>query len=141
MLPDLAYTVIHEAKSSGLLPDALAEIAEQMVFGIEEGAADYAVVSIAAGLYAHYQKLLEDKGLIDYDDMILAALKTLEEPDLRQLWQSRIFAIFEDEAQDSSPLQTQLLEILAADPEKPNAAKYCASGRSKPGNQLYVYAC
>ena len=120
VLPDLAYTVIHEAKSSGLLPNALADIAEQMVFGIEEGAADYAVVSIAAGLYSHYQKLLKDKGLIDYDDMILAALKTLEEPDLRRLWQSRIFAIFEDEAQDSSPLQTQLLEILAADPEDPN---------------------
>jgi len=117
VLPDLAYTVIHEAKSSGLLPNALAEIAEQMVFSIEEGAADYAVVSIAAGLYGHYQKLLEDNSLIDYDDMILAALKTLEEPALRQLWQSRIFAIFEDEAQDSSPLQTQLLEILAADPK------------------------
>ena len=119
VLPDLAYTVIHEAKSSGLLPDALAEIASQMTFGIEEGAADYAVVTIAAGLYAHYQRLLEDKGLIDYDDMILAALKTLEQPDLRQLWQTRIFAIFEDEAQDSSPLQTQLLEILAGDPENP----------------------
>ena len=119
VLPDLAYTVIHEAKSSGLLPDALAEIASQMTFGIEEGTADYAVVTVAAGLYAHYQRLLEDKGLIDYDDMILAALKTLEQPDLRQLWQTRIFAIFEDEAQDSSPLQTQLLEILAADPENP----------------------
>ena len=119
VLPDLAYTVIHEAKSSGLLPDALAEIASQMTFGIEEGAADYPVVTIAAGLYAHYQRLLEDKGLIDYDDMILAALKTLEEPAIRELWQTRIFAIFEDEAQDSSPLQTQLLEILAADPQNP----------------------
>ena len=117
VLPDLAYTVIHEAKSSGLLPDALAEIAQNMTFGIEEGAADYAVVSIAAGLYAHYQRLLADKGLIDYDDMILAALRTLEEPAIRQLWQSRIFAIFEDEAQDSSPLQTELLEVLAADPD------------------------
>ena len=117
VLPDLAYTVIHEAKSSGLLPDALAEIAQSMTFGIEEGAADYAVVSMAAGLYAHYQALLADKGLIDYDDMILAALRTLEEPAIRQLWQSRIFAIFEDEAQDSSPLQTELLEVLAADPE------------------------
>ena len=120
VLPDLAYTVIHEAKSSGLLPDALTEIAGEMTFGIEEGAADYPVVSIAAGLYGHYQGLLENKGLIDYDDMILAALKTLKEPTIRQLWQSRIFAIFEDEAQDSSPLQTQLLEILATDPETPS---------------------
>jgi DNA helicase II / ATP-dependent DNA helicase PcrA len=119
VLPALAYTVIHEAKSSGLLPDALAEIARSMTVGVPEGAADYAVVVIAAGLYAHYQKLLSDRGLIDYDDMILAALKTLAEPDIRQIWQSRIFAIFEDEAQDSSPLQTKLLEVLAADPVDP----------------------
>ncbi|EDX86820.1 UvrD/REP helicase subfamily [Synechococcus sp. PCC 7335] len=122
VLPGLAYTVIHEAKSSGLLPDALMEIAQRMTVRLEEDAVDYAVVVIAAGLYAHYQTLLSSQGLIDYDDMILAALKTLAEPDIRQLWQSRIFAIFEDEAQDSSPLQTQLLEALAgdaADPTRP----------------------
>ncbi|MGC1307285.1 MAG: ATP-dependent helicase [Phormidesmis sp.] len=119
VLPALAYTVIHEAKSSGLLPAELAEIAETMTVRVAEGAADYAVVTIAAGLYAHYQTLLAAKGLIDYDDMILAALKTLKEPAIRQLWQSRVFAIFEDEAQDSSPLQTELLEVLAGDPEDP----------------------
>ncbi|MEL7355314.1 MAG: ATP-dependent helicase [Cyanobacteria bacterium J06560_6] len=117
VLPALAHTVIHEAKSSGLLPDALMEIAQSMVVGTPEGAPDYAVVVIAAGLYAHYQALLSQNNLIDYDDMILAALKTLQEPAIRQLWQSRVFAIFEDEAQDSSPLQTQLLEVLAGDPD------------------------
>ena len=117
VLPALAHTVIHEAKSSGLLPDTLMEIAQSMVVGTPEGAPDYAVVVIAAGLYAHYQALLSQQNLIDYDDMILAALKTLQEPDIRRLWQSRVFAIFEDEAQDSSPLQTQLLEVLAGDPE------------------------
>ncbi|MEO1619570.1 MAG: ATP-dependent helicase [Cyanobacteria bacterium J06632_3] len=117
VLPAIAYTVIHEAKSSGLLPGELIDIAQNMTVGLEEGDADYAVVLMAAGLYAHYQSLLSSRNLIDYDDMILAALKTLKEPDLRQLWQSRIFAIFEDEAQDSSPLQTQLLEVLAGDPE------------------------
>ena len=121
VLPALAYTVIHEAKSSGLLPGALAEIAQTLMVGVPEGGADYDVIAIAAGLYAHYQALLTGKGLIDYDDMILAALKTLQEPDLRYLWQSRVFAIFEDEAQDSSPLQTQLLEVLAADPDDPDA--------------------
>ena len=119
VLPTLAYTVIHEAKSSGLLPDALMEIAQGMTISLEEGAVDYAILVIAAGLYAHYQTLLSTQGLIDYDDMILAALKTLAEPEIRRLWQSRVFAIFEDEAQDSSPLQTQLLETLAGDLEDP----------------------
>ncbi|MEO1391831.1 MAG: ATP-dependent helicase [Cyanobacteria bacterium J06634_5] len=117
VLPALAYTVIHEAKSSGLLPEALADIAQIMTSRIADGAPDYAVVDIAAGLYGHYQSLLASNGLIDYDDMILAALKTLESEPIRQLWQSRVFAIFEDEAQDSSPLQTELLEVLASDPE------------------------
>ncbi|MGD1896009.1 MAG: ATP-dependent helicase [Phormidesmis sp.] len=117
VLPALAHTVIHEAKSSGLLPDALMDIAKGMVIGAPEGSPDYAVLVIAAGLYAHYQSLLAAQNLIDYDDMILAALKTLQSPAIRHLWQSRVFAIFEDEAQDSSPLQTQLLEVLAGDPE------------------------
>ncbi len=119
VLPALAHTVIHEAKSSGLLPAALTEIGQTMQVAVPEGAADYDVVAIASGLYTHYQALLASNGLIDYDDMILAALKTLEEPDLRQLWQSRVFAIFEDEAQDSSPLQTELLKVLAGDPHDP----------------------
>ncbi|NJM96402.1 MAG: UvrD-helicase domain-containing protein [Phormidesmis sp. RL_2_1] len=121
VLPALAYTVIHEAKSSGLLPPDLADMAQTMTVGIPAGAVDYPVVAIAAGLYAQYQSLLADKGLIDYDDMILAALKTLDEPAIRQIWQSRIFAIFEDEAQDSSPLQTQLLTVLASDAENLSA--------------------
>lgn len=121
VLPALAYTVIHEAKSSGLRPDALSEVAQMMQVSVPEGGADYDVVLIAAGLYGHYQTLLGERGLIDYDDMILAALKTLEAVAIRELWQSRVFAIFEDEAQDSSPLQTQLLEVLAADPQNPEA--------------------
>ena len=121
VLPALAYTVIHEAKSSGLMPAALTEIAQNLSVGVNEGVADYAVVLVAAGLYSHYQVQLENQGLIDYDDMILAALKTLQTSEIRQLWQDRVFAIFEDEAQDSSPLQTQLLETLAADAKDPNA--------------------
>ncbi|MEL6456123.1 MAG: UvrD-helicase domain-containing protein, partial [Cyanobacteria bacterium J06623_5] len=42
VLPNLAHTVIHEAKSSGLLPDALMAIAQSMTVGISEGSADYA---------------------------------------------------------------------------------------------------
>jgi DNA helicase-2/ATP-dependent DNA helicase PcrA len=59
--------------------------------------------------------------LIDYDDMILAALRVLSVEEARRFWQTRVFAVFEDEAQDSSPLQTQLLETLAADADNPDA--------------------
>jgi superfamily I DNA/RNA helicase len=57
--------------------------------------------------------LLRQQGMIDYDDMILGALRVLAQESVQQYWQERVFAVFEDEAQDSSPLQTELLEQLA----------------------------
>jgi DNA helicase-2/ATP-dependent DNA helicase PcrA len=58
---------------------------------------------------------MRSRDFIDYDDMILAALRVLENDSARRIEQNQVFAVFEDEAQDSSPLQTQLLEILATD--------------------------
>jgi DNA helicase-2/ATP-dependent DNA helicase PcrA len=128
ILPDLALTVIHEAKSSGILPSQLAALAKQVTRSLPNQVGDYDVLTLAAGLYSEYQTLLAQRGFIDYDDMILAALQVLEDETARQFWQGRVFAVFEDEAQDSSPLQARLLEILAADPEHPDV----------PGNLVRV---
>jgi DNA helicase II / ATP-dependent DNA helicase PcrA len=116
ILPELAFTAIHEAKSSGLLPENLQALSRQAEFRIPIDGAAYDVLNIAAGLYDRYQMLLQSRGYIDYDDMILAALRVLENESARELWRSQIYAVFEDEAQDSSPLQTRLLEILAEHP-------------------------
>ncbi|MEM1254373.1 MAG: ATP-dependent helicase [Cyanobacteria bacterium P01_H01_bin.21] len=115
ILPTLAYTAIHEAKSSGLQPADLSRIGQQAPANV------YQLLDVAAGLYGQYQTLLSQRGLIDYDDMILAALKALADPDICRRWQTQFFAVFEDEAQDSSPLQTRLLERLAANPEAEEA--------------------
>ncbi|MEH2271831.1 MAG: ATP-dependent helicase [Nostoc sp.] len=108
VLPELANTVIHEAKSSGISPELLREWSKQTTD-------EYAILSVAAGLYEQYQNLMRSRDFIDYDDMILAALRVLENDSARRIEQNQVFAVFEDEAQDSSPLQTQLLEILASD--------------------------
>ncbi|MBG1272071.1 ATP-dependent helicase [Nostoc sp. WHI] len=108
VLPELANTVIHEAKSSGISPELLREWSKQTTD-------EYAILSVAAGLYEQYQNLMRSRDFIDYDDMILAALRVLENDSARRYEQNQVFAVFEDEAQDSSPLQTQLLEILASD--------------------------
>lgn len=108
VLPDLATTVIHEAKSSGLSPEDLHEWSKQTTD-------PYTILSVAAGLYEQYQKLMRSRDFIDYDDMILAALRVLDNDSARRIEQNQVFAVFEDEAQDSSPLQTRLLEILASD--------------------------
>ncbi|MBD0342742.1 MAG: ATP-dependent helicase, partial [Microcoleus sp. Co-bin12] len=81
---------------------------------------EYEILSIAAGLYEQYQSLMRSRDFIDYDDMILAALRVLENENARRIEQNQVFAVFEDEAQDSSPLQTRLLTILAADAHNPN---------------------
>ena len=114
VLTSLAHIVIHEAKSSGYLPAKLWELSEQ-------SQDEYGILAIAAGLYENYQDLLKSRDFIDYDEMILAALRVLENESARRVWQNQVFAVFEDEAQDSSPLQTKLLEILATDPNNPDA--------------------
>ena len=115
VLPTLAQTAIGEAKSSGLLPKDL-EAASGLVDD------PYGILAIAASLYRNYQELMQKRDFIDYQDMILAALRVLENPALLQLWQGQVFAVFEDEAQDSSPLQERLIKILATDPLNQNAA-------------------
>ncbi|NJP11596.1 MAG: ATP-dependent helicase [Leptolyngbyaceae cyanobacterium RU_5_1] len=121
VLPDLANTIIREAKSSGLLPEDLRRLSRDAELRVStpEPAVDYDVLAIAAGLYEVYQRQLRDRNWIDYDEMILASLRVLRDPSVRHHWQNQVFAVFEDEAQDSTPLQTQLLEILAADPADP----------------------
>lgn len=115
VLPQLANTVIHEAKSSGLLPGDLQAMSE-LVSGD-----DYEILAAAADLYKNYQNLLRSRNFIDYDEMILAARRVLNHPTARSYWQNQVFAVFEDEAQDSTPLQTELLEILATDPAHPDS--------------------
>ena len=128
VLPAIAAIAVREAKSSGISSQRLMAVANTAVQRLPGDVEDYAVLAIAAGLYERYQALIEQRGIVDYDDMILGALRALEAPATRRFWQKRIFAVFEDEAQDSSPLQTQLLTVLAADPEHP----------ASPGNLIRV---
>ncbi|WP_040484244.1 ATP-dependent helicase [Lyngbya aestuarii] len=113
VLPDLSWKVIQEAKSSGLKPSDLRDLATIIPD-------EYEILAIAAGLYENYEKLLKERQLMDYDEMILAALRVLKNDRVRQQWQQRVFAVFEDEAQDSTPLQTELLKILATDSTSDN---------------------
>ena len=114
VLPQLANTVIHEAKSSGFFPEDLLEISDK------SPGDSYEILAVAGGLYQKYQALLRSREFIDYDEMILAALRVLDNPKARANEQKQVFAVFEDEAQDSTPLQTKLLEKLAQDPTNPN---------------------
>ncbi len=111
ILPSLAFTAMQEAKSSGLSPDELWEMAKLYPD-------EYDILGIGAGLYQAYQGLLAQEMYLDYDEMILGALRVMQDMDARKSWQQQVFAVFEDEAQDSSPLQEQLLRHLAGIPDR-----------------------
>lgn len=114
VLPNLTHIVVREAKSSGLLPQ---DVRDLSLLTTDH----YPILAIAAGLYEQYEKLMRARNYIDYDDMILGALTVLEDPYICQQWQQQIFGVFEDEAQDSSPLQERLISQLAINhyhPEK-----------------------
>ena len=112
ILPSLAFNAVREAKSSGLSPDDLWQMARLYPDR-------YDILGISAGLYEAYQQLLIDRNCLDYDEMIAGALRVMADPTARQLWQQQVHGVFEDEAQDSSPLQERLLRQLAGIPDAP----------------------
>jgi DNA helicase-2/ATP-dependent DNA helicase PcrA len=67
-------------------------------------------------IYSDYQRALTYRGAVDFDDLIRLALDLLEadEEFLKRL-RYRFPYILEDEAQDSSLLQEQILRLLAGD--------------------------
>lgn len=74
-----------------------------------------------ATLYEAYQQTLEDKGLYDYEDMILFVIKAFEsDPELKAYYQERFQYILVDEYQDTNNAQNRLVEQLADFFESPN---------------------
>jgi DNA helicase II / ATP-dependent DNA helicase PcrA len=113
LLPNLALVAVSEAKSSGISTAELWKIAAQ-------SNDEYDILNICAGLYEEYQSLLTEMRYLDHDEMILGALRVLQNPAACKRWQSQVYGVFEDEAQDSSPLQFQLLQLLAGGTDNPN---------------------
>jgi len=70
-----------------------------------------------AFILRHYSKALEEKGLYDYDDMILMAIKLLKEDDEKRYnAQERFQYILLDEYQDTNDAQAQLVALLTDNP-------------------------
>jgi DNA helicase II / ATP-dependent DNA helicase PcrA len=113
LLPNLTLVAVSEAKSSGLSPEDLWAIANR-------DPDEYDLLGICAGLYSEYQIQMQELQYIDHDEMIAGALRVLNNDGACRWWQSQIHAVFEDEAQDSSPLQEKLLRILATGEDATN---------------------
>ena len=121
ILPKILKQGLEMAKGAGLSPAQLEErIAALELQTVGSGVmvgefASLPLLHITSGLYSCYAQVLQDRNLIDYEDMVLGALRALSYASVQQIWQERTFAVFEDEAQDSSPLQEKLINYLAPD--------------------------
>jgi DNA helicase II / ATP-dependent DNA helicase PcrA len=69
--------------------------------------------------YELYQQALQERGVLDFTDLILKAVGLLEDfPDCRARYQAQYRYIIEDEAQDSSRLLQRFIQLLGG--EHPN---------------------
>lgn len=105
----VAKTVITSAKNRRLR-------AEDLLARIGEGGGDELnqFLRIGAGIYQLYQQQIETIGGLDFDDLVWRAAELLDQyPDLCARYRQRWPVVLEDEAQDSVPLQEELLSLLA----------------------------
>ncbi len=80
---------------------------------LERRSPSFPLVEMGAAIYADYQRALRYRGAVDFDDLIRLALQALEmDRDLLERLQHQWPFILEDEAQDSSRLQEQILRLL-----------------------------
>jgi DNA helicase-2/ATP-dependent DNA helicase PcrA len=110
-LPELANTMalsfIRYAKDKRLTPEHLRQHLEQLPLPLP-------LAEMGCDIYSAYQRALIYRGGVDFDDLIRLALQALEwDSSLLERLRNRWPYILEDEAQDSSRLQEQILELLS----------------------------
>jgi DNA helicase-2/ATP-dependent DNA helicase PcrA len=108
-LPDLVIEFIQHAKDLRLEPD-------ELLAALQRADSSFDLARFACHVYADYQRSLAYRGAVDFDDLVRLALEALDRDErylerLRQRWPF----ILEDEAQDSSRLQEEMLFRLSGD--------------------------
>jgi len=65
-------------------------------------------------VYAEYQRLLKERSMIDFDDLLIYSVKLLKNhPEIKNYYQEKFKYIIEDEAQDSSAVQQELFGLIS----------------------------
>jgi DNA helicase-2/ATP-dependent DNA helicase PcrA len=106
---DIALAFIRYAKDGRLTPERLLEVLGGLPLPL-------ALVQMGVEIYADYQRALVYRGGVDFDDLIRLALDAMYwDADLLARLRYRWPYILEDEAQDSSMLQEQILEALVGE--------------------------
>lgn len=109
MMVSIANTFIRQVKDWQATPqqvnDALSRIQSPPL-----------LLQMGAEIYSDYQRALQLRNAVDFDDLIRLALMVLRtDPDYLARLRYRWPYILEDEAQDSSRLQEEILRLLAGE--------------------------
>lgn len=132
LLKDLATSFIRQAKDLQVSPD---DIQEKM----EQAQCSHPLLEFGLSVYRDYQRSLRSRNAVDFDDLISMALQILRsDPDYLARLRRRWPFILEDEAQDSTLMQEQILRLLAGEDGNwvrvgdPNQAIYETFTNSNP---------
>lgn len=107
----------------------------------EQRAKSAAMIAALAALFREYNRRLEERNALDYDDLILRAARLLDDSEeVRAAERERFRYILVDEFQDTSPAQMDLISALAAHgscpPECQHRSEQC--GEERPINVTIV---
>lgn len=114
LVRDVTLAYVKRAKDLQMSPALLS----QRLRSAEDspGGARLELAWMGTAIYADYQRSLAFRGVVDFADLIRLALDALNsDPDYLLRLQERWPVILEDEAQDSSRLQEELLSLLAGE--------------------------
>ncbi len=112
-LPELVTGIsnafIRSAKDNRLTPEKLRNL-------LAAAPAALPLAGMGLAIYTDYQRALAYRGAVDFDDLIRLAIDLLEnDAEFLERLRYRWPFILEDEAQDSSQLQEQILRLLAGE--------------------------
>ncbi|MBK9343858.1 MAG: UvrD-helicase domain-containing protein [Dehalococcoidia bacterium] len=100
--PRAVLSAISNAKSEMLVPEAL--LSTVRGYGDE----------VVARAYAAYERALKAASAVDFDDLLLYAVRLFEVPEMLQKYANRYQHVLVDEFQDTNPVQYQLARKLAS---------------------------
>ena len=109
LMQDIALQFIRYSKDAQLTPGTIQKQLDALPI-------DLPLAKMGVEMYEDYQRALKYRGAVDFDDLIRLALTALQ-TDFHYLdrLKSRWPYILEDEAQDSSRLQEEILRTLAGE--------------------------
>ena len=109
IVQSIASNFIRSAKDNELTPEALRQHLDRLP-------APLPLAEMGWAIYQEYQRSLAYRGAVDFDDLIRLALQALRaDPGLVRRLREQWPFILEDEAQDSSRLQEEILRILTGE--------------------------